>query len=214
MVLPKCSGGNEVFSEDFRRAAGGIIEAPHGGAARLSSPKSVGVRGEESSRRDPGVMGWEFDFRLNSVYTLIMESYEPDPAFLACRGCVCAALRRASRAVTRHYERAFRGSGLRGTQFTLLVVLTQTGPLPVSGLARHTGLERTTLTRNLGLLESKGLVRVKSTEADQRIRRVEMTPAGRRAAEKGLAAWRRAQVGVGTILQNYKLGDLSGNLSK
>jgi len=136
-----------------------------------------------------------------------MKSYEPDPAFVACRGCVCAALRRASRAVTRHYERAFRGSGLRGTQFSLLAVLTQTGPLPVSSLARQTGLERTTLTRNLRLLESKGFVRVRGNEADQRVRRVEMTAIGRRAAEKGLATWRKAQGGIAAILQPFNLGD-------
>jgi DNA-binding MarR family transcriptional regulator len=137
-----------------------------------------------------------------------MESYEPDPAFVACRGCVCAALRRASRAATQHYERSFRGSGLRGTQFSLLAVMTQTGPLPLSSLAKQTGLERTTLTRNLRLLESKGLVRVRATEADQRVRRVEMTPAGRRAAERGLPAWRSAQMGIAVILQPYNLGDL------
>ena len=127
---------------------------------------------------------------------------------MACRGCVCAALRRASRAATRHYERAFRGSGLRGTQFSLLAVLTQTGPLAMSGLARLTGLERTTLTRNLRLLESKGLVRVRGTEADQRVRRVEMTAGGRRAAEKGLVAWRKAQMGIAAILQPFNLGNV------
>jgi len=148
------------------------------------------------------------DFHPNGVYTLTVERYQADPAFLACRGCVCAALRRASRAVTQHYERSFRGSGLRATQFTLLAVLTQTGPLPVSSLASQAGLERTTLTRNLRLLEKKGLVRVRPTEADQRVRRVEMTPAGRAAAKKGLPAWRKAQVGIAKILEPYKLGNL------
>src|ERR1700722_12307018 len=115
-----------------------------------------------------------------------MKGYQADPAFFACRGCACAALRRASRAVTQHYEQSFRGSGLRATQFTLLAVLTQTGPLPLSSLAAQAGLERTTLTRNLRLLETKGLVRVVSIDGDQRVRRVEMTRAGRVAAEKGL----------------------------
>ena len=143
-----------------------------------------------------------------------MELYPSDPAFFGCRGCVCAALRRASRAVTQHYERAFRGSGIRSTQFSLLAVLTQTGPLPVSSLAKQTGLERTTLTRNLGLLEDKGLVRVRSTEADQRVRRVEMTPAGRRAAEKGLGAWRRAQMGIAKVLQPLHMGNLLAESGK
>ena len=134
-----------------------------------------------------------------------MEAHQADPAFFACRGCVCAALRRASRSVTQHYERSFRGSGLRATQFTLLAVLTQTGPLPLSSLAAQAGLERTTLTRNLRLLEAKGWVRVRSTEGDGRVRRVELTRAGRAAAQKGLPAWRKAQIGLAPILQRYNL---------
>jgi len=143
-----------------------------------------------------------------------MERYPSDPAFYACRGCVCAALRRASRAMTQHYERAFRGSDLRATQFTLLAALTQTGPIPVSSLARLTALERTTLTRNLQLLEDKGFVRVRSTEADHRVRHVEMTPAGRKAAQKGLTAWQRAQAGITKILKPLDLGNLLAQSAK
>src|ERR1700722_19994799 len=130
-----------------------------------------------------------------------MKGYQADPAFFACRGCACAALRRASRAVTQHYEHSFRGSGLRATQFTLLAVLTQTGPLPLSKLAAQTGLERTTLTRNLRLMQAKGLIHVQITDGDQRVRRVEMTRAGHTAAKKGLPAWRKAQVGIAQILR-------------
>jgi DNA-binding MarR family transcriptional regulator len=137
-----------------------------------------------------------------------METYAADPAFFACRTCACAALRRASRAVTTHYERSFRATGLRATQFTLLAVLTQTGPLPLSDLANQAGLERTTLTRNLKLLEAKGLVRLRTTEEDQRVRRVEMTRAGRLAAEKGLPAWRKAQAGLRPILRRHNLENL------
>jgi len=145
------------------------------------------------------------DFRKKRAYTHIVERFEPDPAFFACRGCVCAALRRASRAVTQHYERVFRGSGLRATQFSLLAVLTQTGPLPLSGLAAQAGLERTTLTRNLRLLESMGLIRICPGEEDQRVRRIEMTPAGRSAAKKGLSAWRKAQANLELTLRPFHL---------
>jgi DNA-binding MarR family transcriptional regulator len=138
-----------------------------------------------------------------------MDGHLADPAFLACRGCACAGLRRASRAVTQHYERAFRGTGLRGTQFTLLTVLTQTGPLPLSGLASEAGLERTTLTRNLRLLQDKGFVRVGSSDADRRVRRVELTRAGHAAAVRGLPAWRKAQASVGPILRRYRVGGLA-----
>ena len=62
-----------------------------------------------------------------------MESEEVD--FVACRQCVCTAARRHSRALTRAFEKAMRGSGVRGTQFTLLATLIQTGPLPTTRLA-------------------------------------------------------------------------------
>lgn len=137
-----------------------------------------------------------------------MEVHGADPGFADCRSCVCAALRRASRAVTQHFERSFRGSGLRATQFSLLAVLTQTGPLPLSGLAAQVGLERTTLTRNLRLLEARGLVRLQQIEGDQRVRRVEMTRAGYAAAVRGMAAWRKAQVGLAPILRPYNLENL------
>jgi DNA-binding MarR family transcriptional regulator len=126
---------------------------------------------------------------------------------------MCAALRRASRAMTQHYERSFRGSGLRATQFSLLAMLTQTGPLPVSALASHLGLERTTLTRNLRLLEDRKFVHLQTSEADQRVRRVELTRAGRVAAAKGLAAWRKAQVGASAILRKSKLENLLAKAS-
>jgi len=97
---------------------------------------------------------------------------------------------------------------MRATQFTLLAVLTQTGPLPLSALASQAGMERTTLTRNLQLLTTRGLVRVSVADSDQRVRRVELTRAGRAAAAKGLPSWRKAQVGIVPILQKYKLGNL------
>ena len=110
--------------------------------------------------------------------------------------------------MTQHYERAFRGTGMRATQFSLLAMLTQTGPMALSVLAAHLGLERTTLTRNLRLLEERKLVRLRTEEADQRVRKVELTPAGRMAAKKGLAAWRKAQAGAGEIVGRSQLQNL------
>lgn len=120
-------------------------------------------------------------------------------SFVPCRACACSALRRASRAVTQHYEASFRGTGLRATQFTLLATLIQTGPLPVSALAASLGLERTSLTRNLRPLERRGLVAA-TGDKDQRVRRVAITPEGEKSAAAALGAWKRAQASVGTVL--------------
>jgi len=133
-----------------------------------------------------------------------MQVRVPDPRFAPCQACACAALRRASRAVTRHYERAFRATGLRATQFSILATLSLTGPLPMTSLAEQLGLERTTLNRNLRPLEVRGYIRTRQNEADQRVRRVELTSSGREAAAAALPSWRRAQAGVAPVLKAFK----------
>ncbi|HEY5893919.1 MAG TPA: MarR family transcriptional regulator [Chthoniobacterales bacterium] len=125
--------------------------------------------------------------------------------FEPCRECACLNLRKASRSVTQHYEAHFRGSGLRATQFTLLAILVQTGPMPMTQLARMLGMERTTLTRNLALLEQKGFIKL-SGDDDARVRLVELTPGGKTAAGRGLVIWKRAQASVGTVLAGLDLG--------
>jgi DNA-binding MarR family transcriptional regulator len=119
-----------------------------------------------------------------------MESEEVD--FVACRRCVCTAARRQSRELTRAFERAMRGSGVRGTQFTLLATLVQTGAIPTTRLADFQGLERTTLTRNLALLVRDGFVRIDEGE-DRRVRKVAITPAGEEAARRAYPFWKKAQ---------------------
>lgn len=121
--------------------------------------------------------------------------------FDACRLCSCLALRRASRAVTQHYEASFRGSGMRATQFTVLSALAITGPVTVSRLAKILGMERTTLTRNLRPLEASRWIKVTSDEKDQRLRHVALTPRGRAAATAALPAWQNAQANAGPLLQ-------------
>ena len=123
----------------------------------------------------------------------------------ATRACKCWALRRASRAVTQHYEASFRGSGLRATQFTLLAVLAQIGPLPLGELAAQLGLERTSLTRNLRPLEKKGYVSELADE-DQRVRRIAITKKGEAAAMAALDAWKNAQDTVDEVIRRTGVG--------
>ena len=85
-----------------------------------------------------------------------------------------------------------RGAGVRGTQFTLLATLVQTGPFPRPASRTSTGLERTTLTRNLGRLVRDGLVRIDEGE-DRRVRKVAITPAGEEAARRAFPFWKKAQ---------------------
>jgi DNA-binding MarR family transcriptional regulator len=124
-----------------------------------------------------------------------------------CAGCVCAGVRRAARALTQHYARHMRGTGLVGTQFSTLAVLVRGGPMPVGRLAKQIGVERTTLTRNLKPLEHKAWIKI-SGDGDGRVRFVAITAKGRAVAQAALPHWRKAQATVGPKLKELRLPEL------
>jgi DNA-binding MarR family transcriptional regulator len=130
--------------------------------------------------------------------------------------CACANLRKASRAVTQLYDESLQPTGLRATQYTLLVTLSQTGTISITELAQQLVMDRTTLTRNLALLEHQGLVAIAKGD-DQRTRLVTLTNQGREAVVKALPLWEQAQKrivsGLGRERWNTLLADLSDVVS-
>jgi DNA-binding MarR family transcriptional regulator len=106
--------------------------------------------------------------------------------------CACFNIRKAARAVTQFYDDVLRPSGLRTTQLTLLMLLRGHGSMSISGLADATMTDRTTLTRNLAILEERGLVRIRPGE-DARMRVVELTEAGDETVNAAFPLWQKAQ---------------------
>jgi DNA-binding MarR family transcriptional regulator len=109
--------------------------------------------------------------------------------------CVCATFRKATRALTLLYDAYLRPAGLRVTQYSLLKNVLAREPVMVNQLAEATVTDRTTLTRNLRLLEQGGLIRIREGE-DRRSREVTVTPRGREAVAKATPCWERAQAHV------------------
>lgn len=115
--------------------------------------------------------------------------------FAECLSCSCFAARRTARAITQHYEGHMKPTGLTVTQFTLLAMLSLSGPQPLSRFADRVGLERTTLTRNLRQLRARGWV-TESATGDRRVRLLAITKRGTNAARKALPHWRDAQKSI------------------
>lgn len=108
------------------------------------------------------------------------------------RECVALRTRMAARRVTRAYDGALRPVGLKVTQFTLLVAIKQGAPESISQLAEMLALERTTLTRNLRILEKEGLVDVEP-EGYRRARSLSLTRSGEAKLKDALPLWRATQ---------------------
>ncbi|NWF62088.1 MAG: MarR family transcriptional regulator [Fischerella sp.] len=98
----------------------------------------------------------------------------------------------ATRAVTQLYDDTLKPLGLRGTQFTVLAALMQTGLIKLTDLTNVLSMDRTTLTRNLKPLEEQGLIEITVGE-DRRERLVSLTPQGRAVVAEALPLWEQAQ---------------------
>ncbi|RIA18932.1 MarR family transcriptional regulator [Ectopseudomonas oleovorans] len=106
--------------------------------------------------------------------------------------CLCTQLRRASRGVTRLYDDALATVGLGVAQFSLLRHVQRLGQPSISVLAEAMGLDRSTLGRNLRVLEEQRLLQL-GEGRDLRAREVRLTEAGLQRIEQGLPLWEQAQ---------------------
>ena len=126
--------------------------------------------------------------------------------------CLCQKARTAARALTRFYDRHFVGAGIEPTQFNLLTAIGLAGPVSLGRLAGYLGLERTTLTRNLAVLEREGIVETEST-ADARQRLLKLTKKGRETLRANLPRWKKAQQAARVALGTEKFGRMLDALS-
>ncbi|MEZ5658190.1 MAG: MarR family winged helix-turn-helix transcriptional regulator [Burkholderiaceae bacterium] len=104
----------------------------------------------------------------------------------------CIALRRGARVLTSRYDEVLAPSGLRATMFHLLSQLEDGATPTITRLAEQAGLDRSTLGRNLRVLERAGLVSLDEAE-DERARAVTITQLGRDSLAVARPLWRAAQ---------------------
>lgn len=108
------------------------------------------------------------------------------------RMCTGFNLKRATRLVQSMFDDAFRPVGLEGTQYTVLSHIFVLGPITLSKLAGIMDVDRTTLARNLGPLEKRGLVEIK-TGADRRARLINLTASGKEVLSAAYPIWKDTQ---------------------
>ncbi|MFB8831524.1 MarR family winged helix-turn-helix transcriptional regulator [Azotobacter sp. CWF10] len=105
------------------------------------------------------------------------------------------------------YDDALAGVGLNAAQYALLRNLEWLRRPSITELAEALGLDRSTLGRNLRVLEGKGLLALEGGE-DQRSRLVCLTTAGRACLDEAKAAWVRVQEQLGQRLGPEKRATL------
>jgi DNA-binding MarR family transcriptional regulator len=126
--------------------------------------------------------------------------------------CTCGELRKAARAITLLYDNAFKSSGLLSTQLGVLDAICNADSIKISDLAEKQGMDRTTLTRNLSVLEREGYIRI-STGNDHRTRIVVITNKGRNAVARAIPLWNDVQRTVKQQMGENSWRELMQNLS-
>ncbi len=109
--------------------------------------------------------------------------------------CTCGELRRAARAVTLLYDKAFESSGLLSTQLGALHTIYNSASITISKLAGELDMDRTTLTRNLSVLERRGLINISSGK-DHRTRIITITSKGTNSITNAIPLWNEIQLKV------------------
>ena len=121
------------------------------------------------------------------------------PAPASPQGCTNFKTRQLARLLSRHYDLELAKAGLKTTQYSLLAHVLRLGPLTPGELARHMGLDASTLTRNLQPLLAAGLL-LQEAGADLRSRSISITAAGRDKLAAAKRHWKAAQQAVNAAL--------------
>ena len=110
--------------------------------------------------------------------------------------CLCALLRKAGRVVTKEFDGYLKGSGLRITQYSMLMNIRFNPGITVSQLSELLRMDQTTVTRNVKILEKLETISIEQDHADHRIKRITVTEHGRSVLRKTRSSWEKAQYNV------------------
>jgi DNA-binding MarR family transcriptional regulator len=127
--------------------------------------------------------------------------------------CLLLNSRMAARAVTRRYDRELRPFGVTAAQFTILSTMSTRPNLSVTDLAKTIAMDRTTLSRNLDLLERKGLIVGREAEKGNG-RLVSLSEQGEALTPRLMPVWRGLQSEMNKLLGDDAMNALIDGLQR
>ena len=111
---------------------------------------------------------------------------------MANNACLCIDLRTAAQQLTQTYDEALAPSGISVTQLSQMAMIQKLDGPTLKSLSEASQLERSTLGRNLRVLEKLGLVTMKPG-ADARTKTIHLTRKGHNAFKKAVPLWHGVQ---------------------
>ncbi len=109
------------------------------------------------------------------------------------QACACANLRTVSRSLTQLYNQLLQPTGLKITQYYMLVNIYQYKKLSISELSDVMMLDQTTITRNVNVLVKNEFVQVERDDHDSRSKCVSLTSIGVKKLSEATPIWMKVQ---------------------
>lgn len=113
--------------------------------------------------------------------------------------CFCLQLRKATRKIGARYDAALAPVGINIAQFSLLRTIARRQPISLTELGRKLELDRSTMGRNVRVIEKMGLVELGRGD-DQREATVALSERGHEVLRAAEPLWARCQDEVGQRL--------------
>lgn len=118
-------------------------------------------------------------------------SPDRDECLTMARLCASANLRRTERLITRHYDSYLERAGVTAVQLPMLAMI-HSAPEPTFRLMTDLlELDRSTLSRNLALLERLGLIEI-GAPSGPKPGTLKLTAKGRKVLKAAHAQWKKA----------------------
>lgn len=135
------------------------------------------------------------------VYTRFMST---TPA-----SCFCISLRKATRRLSARYDAALAPHAINVAQFSLIRNIARRPGLSLTELAEVAELDRSTIGRNVRVLERMGLVVLQQGKADQREATLALTAAGADLLATTTPIWENVQAEIATALGPVQSAELT-----
>lgn len=119
--------------------------------------------------------------------------------------CYCSLLRAATRKIGSVYDSALAPLGINIAQYSLLRAIERLQPVSLTELGHNTELDRSTVGRNVRVLERRGLAETERGENDQREAVVSLSAGGRHILDEARPHWDNCQREIESRLGAVKL---------
>jgi DNA-binding MarR family transcriptional regulator len=123
-----------------------------------------------------------------------MEELNREESLTIAGQCTYFHIKKLDRIIYSFYDKVMAGANVSPHQFSLLnSIYLAEKKLTITEFAKILAMDRTTLTRNLKLLEKNGFIKISASQQDSRRKVFHLTDKGEKTLKQGLSVWKKAQ---------------------